>query len=156
MAGDDSYVYPPTPYDATGPLASHHAHTPGTGSAEEDEDEMCEPRREGSFEMGYNANTEGMGYDQVTTSSFDQAYLEVSLCRINRLIHMSLIITGLSLARVFRLILSTTYGLPCDASHGVNWTNSKTPPPPIPVPIPASSSSTLTEYESRTPKFNRP
>jgi hypothetical protein len=136
---------PPTPYDATGHLASHHAHAPGpghvrrdtislpvhssdysfthshhqndflrapdnqhllswqeeedrrrlqnaqehgywwTGSAEEDEDEMYEPRREGSFEMGYNVNTEGMGYDQATTSSFDQAYLEVSLCHVNHL-----------------------------------------------------------------------
>jgi hypothetical protein len=135
----------PTPYDATGHLASHHAHASGpghvrqdtislpvhssdysfthshhqhdflrapdnqyllswqeeedrrrlenaqehrcwwTGSAEEDEDEMYEPRREGSFEMGYTVNTEGMGYDQATTSSFDQAYLEVSLRHVNHL-----------------------------------------------------------------------
>jgi hypothetical protein len=54
-----------------------------TGSAEEDEDDMYEPRREGSFEMemGYNVSTEGMGYDEAATSSFDQGYLEV--CIVN-------------------------------------------------------------------------
>ena len=50
-----------------------------TGSAEEDEDEMYEPHREGAFEVGYNVNTEGMGFDEAATSSFDQAYLEVSV-----------------------------------------------------------------------------
>jgi hypothetical protein len=56
-----------------------------TGSAEEGEDEMYEPHREGTFEMGYNVNTEGMGFDEAATSSFDQAYLEVSLRPINHL-----------------------------------------------------------------------
>lgn len=113
-----------------------------TGSADEDEDDMYEPRREGSFEMGFNISTEGMGYDETATSSFDQAYLEEGFPS------------------------HPVNNLPRDAGHGVNWTNvpgrhglvavvqdpfmhskrgsgsstpSKTPPPPIPVPVPASS-----------------
>jgi hypothetical protein len=46
---------------------------------------MYKPRREGSFEMGYSINMEGIRYDQATTSLFDQVYLEVSLCCVNHL-----------------------------------------------------------------------
>jgi hypothetical protein len=52
-----------------------------TGSTEEGEDDnMYEPRREGSFETSYNVNTEGMGYDEAAVSSFDQGYLKVRSC----------------------------------------------------------------------------
>ena len=39
---------------------------------------MYEPaRREGSFEMAYTIDTEGIGYEEAATSSFDQGYLQV-------------------------------------------------------------------------------
>lgn len=81
-----------------------------TGSADEDEDDMYEPRREGSFEMGFNISTEGMGYDETATSSFDQAYLEeVSFMSCQILLCLSLIVTELNFPRVSPLILSITY-----------------------------------------------
>jgi hypothetical protein len=115
---------------------------------------MYKPQREGSFEMGYSVNMEGIGYDQVTTIKLiSESVYVVSIIFLR--------VTELSLARVFPLILSTTYlvmqvtvsigpmsqedkGLSHSRIHSCTPSGSltpspKTPPPPVPLPIPASS-----------------
>jgi hypothetical protein len=52
---------------------------------EEDEEDMFEPQREDSFEMGCNVSmAEDMGYDEASVSLLDQAYLDVR--SVNRLL----------------------------------------------------------------------